>query len=155
MADEEFLPVMAIISNLITTYHTDSLPVPSVTLRIAEWVTSMVNVLGLNGTAGPDDKTIGWSGIDIPKESRPVLIALSRKRDTLRQKVRIIKVTYSITNYEALHSLKYPIYTSLMDLSSLCIGLLTSNHYRPIPGYCRGKTSNLSPILDVREMEVR
>ena len=78
---------MSIISNLITTYNSEAHVSPSVTLDIAKWVTSMVNTFGLNGTAGPDDDTIGWSGIDIPEDAKPVLLTLSQKRDMLRQKV--------------------------------------------------------------------
>jgi len=79
--------VMAIISNLITTYNATSQAVPSERLSVAQWVTSMVNIFGLNGTGRPDDRTIGWSGIDVPANAKPVLSILSQKRNTLRQKV--------------------------------------------------------------------
>ena len=63
-------------------------PTPSMTLSIARWATSMVNTFGLNGTATPDDPTIGWSGIDVPEDAKPILTSLSRKRDSLRRKAR-------------------------------------------------------------------
>ena len=63
-------------------------PTPSMTLSIARWTTSIVNTFGLNGTATPDDPTIGWSGIDVPEDAKPILTTLSRKRDILRRKAR-------------------------------------------------------------------
>ena len=39
--------------------------------QIARWLTSMVNMLGLNGSATPDTQDIGWSGIDVPEEAKP------------------------------------------------------------------------------------
>ena len=82
--------VMAIINNLITAYNTasKSQATPSATLAIARWVTSMVNIFGLNGTASPGDMTIGWSGINVPEGAMPLLSSLSRKRDFLRVKAR-------------------------------------------------------------------
>ena len=63
-------------------------PSPSATLNIARWMTSLVNIFGLNGTAKPDDPRIGWSGIDVPEDAKPILTSLSRKRDSLRRKAR-------------------------------------------------------------------
>lgn len=57
-------------------------------LDTARWVTSIVNMLGLNGAAGPDDGSIGWSGISIPQYAKPYLTSISRMRDTLRQQAR-------------------------------------------------------------------
>ena len=81
---------MAMISNLITTYNgaARSQVTAAATLAIAKWVTSMVNIFGLNDSAGPDDETIGWSGIDIDEDARPVLSSLSRKRDYLRERAK-------------------------------------------------------------------
>ena len=81
---------MAIINNLITTYNATpkSQVTSSATVAIAKWVTSMVNIFGLNGNAGPDDEVIGWSGIDIPEDAKPVLNSLSRKRDYLRARAK-------------------------------------------------------------------
>ena len=82
--------VMGIINNLIASYNTaaKSQATPSATLAIAKWVTSMVNILGLNGTAGPDDEAIGWSGIDVPEGAKPLLNSISRKRDYLRARAK-------------------------------------------------------------------
>jgi cysteinyl-tRNA synthetase len=57
----------------------------AVLARIAKWITSMVNIFGLNGTASPDSSEIGWSGIDIPEYAMPYLRSLSATRDMLRQ----------------------------------------------------------------------
>lgn len=82
--------VMDKISRLITTYNTvdPSTVSVSTTKSIAAWVTTMVNLFGLNGTATPETTTIGWSGIDVPEGSKPILISLSRRRDSLRRKAK-------------------------------------------------------------------
>lgn len=82
--------VMDKISRLITTYNTvdPSTVSVSTTKSIAAWVTVMVNLFGLNGTATPETTTIGWSGIDVPEGSKPILISLSRRRDSLRRKAK-------------------------------------------------------------------
>ena len=83
--------VMDKISKLITTYNTvDPSTVSLATTKtIAAWVTDMVNMFGLNGTATPETTTsIGWSGIDVPEGSRQILISLSHRRDLLRRKVK-------------------------------------------------------------------
>ena len=78
------------ISRMITTYNTvDPSTVSLATTRnIAAWVTEMVNLFGLNGTANPETTVIGWSGIDVPEGSKPILISLSRRRDSLRRKAK-------------------------------------------------------------------
>ncbi len=79
------------ISRLITAYNTvDQLTVSLATTKsIAAWVTEMVNMFGLNGTATPETTTtIGWSGIDVPEGSKPILISLSQRRDSLRRKAK-------------------------------------------------------------------
>src|SRR5699024_9319839 len=56
--------VMHTISELITKYNsTDKNTMDSKDVEaVARWITSMVNVFGLNGTAPADSKEIGWSG---------------------------------------------------------------------------------------------
>ena len=79
------------ISRLITSYNTvDPSTVSLATTKsIAAWVTEMVNLFGLNGTATPETtSTIGWSGIDVPEGSKPILISLSHRRDSLRKKAK-------------------------------------------------------------------
>lgn len=82
--------VMAIISELISTYNSaERVSVGSETTRkIAQWVTSIENMFGLNGDASPDDTKIGWTGIDVPEDAKLYLFSLSRFRDDLRQKAR-------------------------------------------------------------------
>ena len=82
---------MSKISELISTYNTTdkSRTEEQKTKDVAKWVTSMVNVFGLNGTASPDDSTIGWSGISIPDAAVPFLYPLSEVRDELRRKTRL------------------------------------------------------------------
>ncbi|RMJ24015.1 hypothetical protein PHISP_05120 [Aspergillus sp. HF37] len=78
---------MAAIAELVTRFNiADSSNLSSDTVeRVARWITSMVNILGLNGAAVPDSPEIGWSGIDIPEHAQPYLNAVSAIRDTLRQ----------------------------------------------------------------------
>ncbi|KAJ5164974.1 uncharacterized protein N7500_006804 [Penicillium coprophilum] len=82
--------VMASISELISKFNiADKATVPSEDVQAAaQWVTSMVNIFGLNGTASADSTEIGWSGIDIPEEAKAYLYPLSAMRDTLRDTAR-------------------------------------------------------------------
>lgn len=57
-------------------------------LGIARWITSIVNTFGLNGSARPDDGSIGWSGIRIPDYARFYLNTISSTRDALRKEAR-------------------------------------------------------------------
>lgn len=77
---------MRIITELITTYNAaeKAHSTPAVTLSIAEFVTEMVRIFGLDGTTSHDDKTIGWSGLEIPETAKRVLTKLSQLRDNLR-----------------------------------------------------------------------
>lgn len=52
---------------------------------LAKWLTSMVNIFGLNGNAPPDSTEIGWSGVQVPEDAKPYLYPLSAMRDSLRQ----------------------------------------------------------------------
>lgn len=81
--------VMNTVSELISIYNSEKASIGSEATRsIAQWVTSIVNSFGLNGSASPEDMKIGWTGIDIPDEAKPYLSALSKLRDDLRQKAR-------------------------------------------------------------------
>ncbi|KAJ5360232.1 hypothetical protein N7517_009423 [Penicillium concentricum] len=82
--------VMASISELISKFNiVDKATVPSEDVQAAaQWVTSMVNIFGLNGTVSADSTEIGWSGIDIPEEAKAYLYPLSAMRDTLRDAAR-------------------------------------------------------------------
>ncbi|KAL8932181.1 MAG: hypothetical protein Q9216_006935 [Gyalolechia sp. 2 TL-2023] len=82
--------VMRIISELISGYNSadkNSLTTGQM-LQTARWITSIINTLGLNGSAKADDDTIGWSGIGIPEYAKPYLTSISTIRDTLRQHAR-------------------------------------------------------------------
>ena len=85
--------VMRAISDLISDYNIaynnrDPPPTAHATKEIAEWVTFIVNTFGLNGTTTADDPTIGWSGIDVPEDAKPILTNLSKKRDGLRRRAK-------------------------------------------------------------------
>jgi cysteinyl-tRNA synthetase len=56
-----------------------------VSLEVARWVTRLVRVFGLDGSADPNDRGIGWSGIDIPAEAKEFVYAVSRERDEIRR----------------------------------------------------------------------
>ncbi|BDD55993.1 hypothetical protein MPDQ_006444 [Monascus purpureus] len=81
---------MQAISDLITEYNSaDKTNVnPKDVEAVAKWVTSMVNIFGLNGDAPADATEIGWSGVDIPEEAKPYLYPLATIRDSLRQAAR-------------------------------------------------------------------
>ncbi|KAJ5759836.1 hypothetical protein N7520_006992 [Penicillium odoratum] len=81
---------MNAISELITKYNTaDKATInPNDVKAAAQFVTQLVNIFGLNGSAPADTTEIGWSGIDVPEEAKPFLFPLSTMRDTLRQAAR-------------------------------------------------------------------
>lgn len=70
---------MRAISSLITEYNSaDRTALTDETvLGVARWLTKIVRVFGLDGSADPNDTTIGWSGIEIPE--------VSKERDKVRQ----------------------------------------------------------------------
>lgn len=93
---------MAAISELIGKYNSaDKSTLPAEDVKAAaQWVTSMINIFGLNGTATADSTEIGWSGIDLPESAKTYLYPLSEMRDSLRQ-AAIAKTTTP----ESLHSI--------------------------------------------------
>ncbi|KAJ5723741.1 hypothetical protein N7488_001776 [Penicillium malachiteum] len=82
--------VMHAIAELISKYNSADKATlnPEHVKEAARFVTSMVNIFGLNGSAPADTTEIGWSGIDVPEEAKPFLNPLSTMRDTLRQAAR-------------------------------------------------------------------
>lgn len=78
---------MRAISALITDYNsTDKAGLSdSVSFEVARWITWIVRVFGLDGSADPKDESIGWSGTDVPQEAKPFVYAVSRERDEIRQ----------------------------------------------------------------------
>lgn len=81
---------MQSISELISKYNSadKSTLNPKDVEEAARWVTSLVNIFGLNGHATADSTEIGWSGIDVPEVAKPFLYPLSSMRDALRQAAR-------------------------------------------------------------------
>lgn len=81
---------MRAIGSLITEYNSADRRELSdaVSYDIARWITRIVRIFGLDGSADPNDGGIGWSGIDIPSEGAPFVIAASRERDEIRKHVR-------------------------------------------------------------------
>ena len=75
------------ISTLITDYNSANRTELSdnVSFDVARWITKMVRIFGLDGSADPNDGTIGWSGVDIPSEAKEFVYAVSRERDEIRQ----------------------------------------------------------------------
>ena len=82
--------VMSTISELITEYNSvDKADVsPRDVEAVAKWITSIVNMLGLNGAAPAQTTEVGWSGVDVPEDAKPYLYPLSTIRDSLRQAAR-------------------------------------------------------------------
>ncbi|EFR01300.1 cysteinyl-tRNA synthetase [Nannizzia gypsea CBS 118893] len=78
---------MYAISELITKFNNTNEAALSAqnTHAVAKWLTSMVNIFGLNSTAGPDSEKIGWYGDEIAEEAKPYVFPLSTIRDALRQ----------------------------------------------------------------------
>ncbi|KAJ5104732.1 hypothetical protein NUU61_002079 [Penicillium alfredii] len=93
---------MQAISELITKYNSadKSTLNPKDVEAAARWITSIVNIFGLNGAAAADSTEIGWSGIDVPEEAKPFLYPLSAIRDSLRQTARA-KTGISLKEVEA------------------------------------------------------
>lgn len=83
--------VMAAISELISTFNTipdKSQLAADIVKNAGQFVTSTVNVLGLNGNTSPQEGAVGWSGISIPDAAKPYIYPVARLRDELRQKAR-------------------------------------------------------------------
>ena len=61
-------------SSLITEYNSAERTtlIDETVLNVARWLTKIVKIFGLDGSADPNDTTIGWSGIEIPKVSEPL-----------------------------------------------------------------------------------
>ncbi|KAL4965141.1 tRNA synthetases class I (C) catalytic domain-containing protein, partial [Aspergillus stella-maris] len=65
--------VMTAISDLVSVFNTqDILSLnPTAVDAVAIWINRIVTILGLNGTASPDDAGIGWEGTNIPDAAKP------------------------------------------------------------------------------------
>lgn len=89
--------VMASISDLVSVFNTHDIRSldPAAVDGAARWVTRIVTILGLNGTALPDSAGIGWEGTDIPDAAKAFVYPLSTMRDSLR---RVVKSNTLITS---------------------------------------------------------
>ncbi len=85
--------VMTVISDLISKYNSaDKMQTTTSAIQaVAQWVTNMVNIFGLNGSAKSSEAEIGWSGIEIPEAAKQYLQPLSSLRDELRSVVKSSK----------------------------------------------------------------
>ena len=84
---------MARISTLVTEFNSADRGAigTTITSKIAQWITYIVNTLGLNGDSTPTSASIGWSGVDVPEVAKPFVTAISKIRDELRVKARSSK----------------------------------------------------------------
>jgi cysteinyl-tRNA synthetase len=78
---------MRAISGLITDYNSAGKTGLSdgVSFDVARYITRMVRIFGLDGSADPYDGGIGWAGVDIPSEAKEFVYAVARERDEVRQ----------------------------------------------------------------------
>ncbi|KAE8139113.1 cysteinyl-tRNA synthetase [Aspergillus pseudotamarii] len=78
--------VMRVISELVSTFNNvDQNANLNEVQDLAQWVTRIVTILGLNGKVSPESCGIGWEGTDIPEPAKPFLYPLSTMRDALRE----------------------------------------------------------------------
>ncbi|KAK4985704.1 cysteinyl-tRNA synthetase [Elasticomyces elasticus] len=82
---------MKVISDLITEYNKAENVSHESVLAIAEWITDVVTMFGLD--AEPKEGRIGWSGIDIPEDAKAYVYPLSALRDSVRQKAIAKSIT--------------------------------------------------------------
>ena len=74
---------MRVMSDLVTAYNSEKAVSDSLTLETARWLTSIVNILGLETQSEP--KRVGWSGIDIEEAAKPYVYPLATLRDEVRR----------------------------------------------------------------------
>lgn len=77
---------MMAIQKLVTEYNAaDRSSITDATLiKVAQWITRIVRIFGLDGTADPTDSSLGWSGVEIPEVAKEFVFAASRERDEVR-----------------------------------------------------------------------
>jgi cysteinyl-tRNA synthetase len=77
---------MRAISSLINEFNVSAGGVSDeLAFEIGRWITRIVRIFGLDGTADYKDGGIGWSGVEIPTEAKESVYAVSEKRDQIRQ----------------------------------------------------------------------
>lgn len=110
------LTAMHTISKLITSYNslpTDSLSTETV-FSVARWVTQIVTIFGLDGTANiSNPNRIGWEGTDIPEIAKPFVYPLSLLRDEVRKRA----IADNLPSDEVT-ALAQPIPTTIHDLKA-------------------------------------
>lgn len=97
--------VMQSISNLVTEVNSAISSNPNsyttALLPIAQWITHIITIFGLNGTAPSNTTTIGWEGVSIPTPAQPVIYRLSQIRDEVRRQARAKAVEPEILEHLA------------------------------------------------------
>jgi cysteinyl-tRNA synthetase len=78
---------MRAISGLITDFNSAGKTglTDGVSFDVARYITRIVRIFGLDGSADPYDGGIGWAGVDIPSEAKEFVYAVARERDGVRQ----------------------------------------------------------------------
>jgi cysteinyl-tRNA synthetase len=62
---------------------------PVFTIEIAQWITKVITIFGLNGTTTVNGiSKIGWEGVEIPSAAQPYIYPLSQLRDDVRKLAR-------------------------------------------------------------------
>ncbi|KAF2753951.1 cysteinyl-tRNA synthetase [Pseudovirgaria hyperparasitica] len=80
---------MRTISQLITQYNAREKEMlsPETVLSAARWITNIVTVFGLNGSARVDAaNAIGWAGADIPDVAKQFIYPAAKLRDEIRRR---------------------------------------------------------------------
>lgn len=85
---------MRIISELITAYNSEKHVPLNTSLSIAQWITSIVHIFGLDSEPQKPSQ-IGWSGIDIPEKAKPFIYPVAQLRDKVREHAIAGKVDIS------------------------------------------------------------
>lgn len=77
---------MRAIAQLITDYNSANKSGLSddLSFSIAHYITYIVRIFGLDGSADPNEKAIGWAGVDIPAAAKEFVHAVSHERDGIR-----------------------------------------------------------------------
>lgn len=97
MCDSFNTPVaMRVLSDLVVEVNSvNTAAAPTETLAIAKWLTQMVTVLGLNPRSDQQEAPlIGWSGLEIPEESKDYVLPASTLRDQVRASARSQTLDY-------------------------------------------------------------
>jgi cysteinyl-tRNA synthetase len=78
---------MRAISGLITDFNSAGKTglTDGVSFDVARYITRIVRIFGLDGSADPYEGAIGWAGVDIPSEAKEFVYAVARERDEVRQ----------------------------------------------------------------------